>query len=179
MYCKALISSISDNQNNLSSYSYCGEKYYETTFATYSNNVKRQYHHSVLVALVLLGGLSSMAFAKYDEKAEIEIEVEDNKAVVPIIRIEPVYPKPAAEQGIEGSVVLSFTINSNGATENIKVVSAEPEAIFNKEAKRALKWKYTPSSDSSKKHFVQLDFVLSEDSKPADLVEKIKCFLTN
>lgn len=52
------------------------------------------------------------------------------------MRIEPLYPKQAAEQGISGSVVLKYDITPAGKTANITVVKAEPEAVFNKEAKK-------------------------------------------
>ncbi len=64
---------------------------------------------------------------------------------VPVVRVEPIYPRRAAEQMIEGWVTLKFDITTTGATTNVKVVDAEPKRIFDRAAARAVsKWKYKP-----------------------------------
>ncbi|MEO1334294.1 MAG: energy transducer TonB [Myxococcota bacterium] len=64
---------------------------------------------------------------------------------VPVVRVEPIYPRRAAEQFIEGWVVLQFDITTTGATSNVKVIDAQPKRIFDRAAARAVsKWKYRP-----------------------------------
>ena len=124
----------------------------------------------LLTTLALASVLTSVAFASGGE----EHTGAKQESVSPIVRIEPKYPKQAAEQNIEGSVVLGFTINADGSTDNIKVISADPQGVFDSEAIRALKkWRYKPVSNPAQQHLVQLDFALSEDYKPKHLVEKI------
>lgn len=61
----------------------------------------------------------------------------------PIFRMDPKYPMKAAREGIEGYVVMSFTIDKLGGVTDVKVIEAQPKRIFDKAAKRALKkWKY-------------------------------------
>lgn len=64
---------------------------------------------------------------------------------VPIVRVEPIYPRRAAEQMIEGWVTLQFDISTTGATTNVKVIDSQPKRIFDRAAERAVsKWKYRP-----------------------------------
>jgi bla regulator protein BlaR1 len=88
----------------------------------------------------------------------------------PVIRIEPIYPAEAINNGIEGSVILSFDIQKNGAVSNVSIVSAEPKGIFDRAAKDAFKkWQYKPLDEKFNGLLVQLDFAL--DKSPAN--EKI------
>ncbi len=65
--------------------------------------------------------------------------------VIPIVRIEPQYPRQALLDGIEGYVRFEFTITEDGSVANPKVIDAEPNRIFNREATRAiLRWKFKP-----------------------------------
>lgn len=86
----------------------------------------------------------------------------------PVVRISPQYPPAAARDGIEGWVILSFSINQTGGVEDIEVLDAEPKRVFNREAIRALrKWKYRPQVVDGKpvkqtNLTVQLDFKLEQ-----------------
>lgn len=65
--------------------------------------------------------------------------------VVPLVRIEPNYPREAVMRGLEGWVRVRFTILPDGSVANPSVVAAEPPRIFNQEAVRAiLRWKFRP-----------------------------------
>lgn len=64
---------------------------------------------------------------------------------LPIVRVEPVYPSRAAQRGIEGWVIVEFTVTTNGSVRDPVIVQAEPSTIFNRAAERAvLKWKFKP-----------------------------------
>lgn len=64
---------------------------------------------------------------------------------LPIVRVEPIYPTRAASRGVEGYVVVEFTVTSNGSVIDPVVIEAEPSSIFNRAAQRAVqKWKYKP-----------------------------------
>jgi protein TonB len=63
----------------------------------------------------------------------------------PILRVPPIYPPRAQERGIEGWVLVEFTITPTGSVENPVVVKSEPSSIFNRAALRSIrKWKYRP-----------------------------------
>jgi periplasmic protein TonB len=64
---------------------------------------------------------------------------------LPIIKVAPIYPRSAAQRGIQGFVVLEFTVTELGTVIDPQVINAEPEGIFNRAAMdAALKFKYKP-----------------------------------
>lgn len=70
---------------------------------------------------------------------------------IPLVRINPIYPRRAAERRIEGWVVVKFSINEQGMVESPEVVDAEPRGIFESAAVRAIrKWRYKPKIEGGK-----------------------------
>lgn len=64
---------------------------------------------------------------------------------LPIVKVSPIYPARAQSQGIEGWVLLKFTVTESGSVQDPVVIEAEPQGIFDDAAKRAvLKFKYKP-----------------------------------
>ncbi len=64
---------------------------------------------------------------------------------VPMVRVPPQYPERALQRGIEGRVLIEFTISKAGTVKDAKVVAYEPSTIFNKAALKAVsQWKYNP-----------------------------------
>lgn len=64
---------------------------------------------------------------------------------LPIVKVQPVYPRRALQRGIEGYVIVEFTVTKNGSVRDPVVVEADPPNIFNSAAtKAALKFKYKP-----------------------------------
>ncbi len=64
---------------------------------------------------------------------------------VPMVRVPPQYPERALQRGIEGRVLIEFTISKSGSVKDAKVIAYEPSSIFNKAAiKAVLQWKYNP-----------------------------------
>ncbi|MGS0498546.1 M56 family metallopeptidase [Pseudoalteromonas mariniglutinosa] len=169
LYSKALINCAASSRAGLMAYSHYGDK---NTMLQRLNQIKHNGNSSLVAKAALLifaaGMLSSFAIAKQPEaKAQ-------KQSISPIMRIEPVYPKQAAEQGISGSVVLKYDIDPAGNTANISVVNAKPEGVFNREAKKALKqWQYKPSNFGFKDVLVQLDFAIDKHYKSDDLIEKV------
>ncbi|QJR80288.1 energy transducer TonB [Alteromonas pelagimontana] len=64
---------------------------------------------------------------------------------LPIVKVAPVYPRRALQRGIEGFVIVEFTVTKQGAVRDPIVVEANPEGIFEQAAMdAALKFKYKP-----------------------------------
>lgn len=75
---------------------------------------------------------------------------EVNANVIPLARINPIYPKRAKMMKKEGFVLLEFTITQVGSVKDIDVVEAQPPNIFDRSAKRALaKWKFKPKIENN------------------------------
>lgn len=69
----------------------------------------------------------------------------NDAATMPLVRIEPQYPRKAAMTGTEGWVILKFDITPAGTVDNVKILQSQPRRVFDSAARRALlKWKYKP-----------------------------------
>ena len=65
--------------------------------------------------------------------------------VIPIVRIDPLWPREALLDGISGYVILEFTIEADGSVSDAVVVESEPRRLFDRNAVRAIyKWKFKP-----------------------------------
>lgn len=85
--------------------------------------------------------------------------------VVPLVRINPQYPRDAAMNQIEGYVTIEFTITETGSVRDPKVIDSRPPRVFDREAIRAiLRWKFKPrvidGTAVSRQAVQTLDFVL-------------------
>ena len=64
---------------------------------------------------------------------------------VPLVRIEPRYPPRAESLGIEGWVIVEFTISTAGTVIDPEVIDSHPLRVFDSAARRAVaRWKYRP-----------------------------------
>lgn len=64
---------------------------------------------------------------------------------LPIVKVAPVYPRRALSRGIEGYVIVEFTVTKQGSVRDPVVVEANPAGIFEQAAiDAAMKFKYKP-----------------------------------
>lgn len=90
----------------------------------------------------------------FDFSADVAADVSIGKGLalesgdgeyLPIVKVSPVYPRRALQRGIEGYVIVEFTVDKTGAVKNPIVVEAKPEGLFDRAAMdAALKFKYKP-----------------------------------
>ncbi len=70
--------------------------------------------------------------------------MQDGDAV-PMVVIQPNYPRKEAMEGTEGWVKFTFTIAPDGSPKDIQVVDANPKRVFDRAARKAIyKWKFKP-----------------------------------
>lgn len=93
---------------------------------------------SMAMVPIIFGAISGPAAAQND------------RDVIPMVRINPDYPREAQIAGREGQVTLKFTVTATGTTQDIVVVqSSSPE--FEAPSIAALaKWRYAPKLDGDK-----------------------------
>lgn len=76
------------------------------------------------------------------------------------------YPVIAATEGIEGEVTLQFDVSKEGNVENISILKAKPQNIFDRAAIMSLSdWKFYPkvvngTAVSSREYTITLEFNL-------------------
>ncbi len=86
--------------------------------------------------------------------------------MVPIVKVDPQYPREAAMKGVEGFVQMLVDIQPDGSVSNVRVVSSSPRRVFNRAAvSAASKYKYKPPVKNGKPyavkgHGIQIDFKL-------------------
>jgi len=95
-------------------------------------------------------GANSVAFGGANVNAIADISgggfggISDGE-YLPIVKVAPIYPRRAAERGVQGEVLLEFTVTALGTVEDIVVVEATPPGYFERAAiNAAKKFKYKP-----------------------------------
>lgn len=89
------------------------------------------------------------------EEAEAELDAAEeqeraepdplNRPARPLRREAPSYPPTAAQAGLEGIALLTFTVNAQGRVEDAVVVFSAPHPMFGQEAMRTIRrWRYEP-----------------------------------
>lgn len=93
-----------------------------------------------------IGAISAPGNMKGDLDLSIGagLSVSDGE-YLPIVKVAPQYPQRAASRGIEGYVILQYTVTKQGTVKDPVVVEADPPKIFNRAAiNSAMRYKYKP-----------------------------------
>jgi protein TonB len=60
-------------------------------------------------------------------------------------RVDPVFPRQAQRDGISGRVIAHVVVQPNGNVSEVRIISAQPPRIFDREVIRALsQWRFNP-----------------------------------
>ena len=76
--------------------------------------------------------------------SKMKMTAGSDRDIVPLVRINPDYPPRALSRGIQGWVIVQFTITATGTVKDQIVVDAS-NSIFNDAALKAIgRWRYNP-----------------------------------
>ena len=80
--------------------------------------------------------------------SRLSMSAGSDRDVIPLVRINPDYPPRAQTRGIEGYVIVQFTITATGTVKDAIVVEAQPKGMFDDAALKAIaRWRYNPRVD--------------------------------
>ena len=69
----------------------------------------------------------------------------------PIVSTEPVYPERPLRLGIEGKVVVKFLVASDGSVQQVEIIEAKPEGLFEEAVLKAVaSWRFRPGTIAGK-----------------------------
>jgi protein TonB len=70
---------------------------------------------------------------------------ELDTGLVPLAKVAPVYPLHAARRGIEGEVQVRFLVTAEGTVQDIEILAAKPEEVFDKSVIDCVsRWRFQP-----------------------------------
>lgn len=82
--------------------------------------------------------------AKLDLNIGAGLQATDGE-YLPIVKVAPQYPRRALNKGIEGYVIVEYTVTKLGTVKDPVIIEAKPQGTFDKAAiKSALRYKYKP-----------------------------------
>ena len=95
------------------------------------------------------GSMAGLAVDIPNLDIDLGLDVGSNiqiaRELIPLVRVNPDYPHRAALKGVEGYVVVRFTVTETGSVADPEVLRADPPGYFESAARRAiLRWKYQP-----------------------------------
>jgi protein TonB len=89
-----------------------------------------------------LGGLGGGGLG---QQAVVFESYELDSPPEPVVKVPPVYPYKAREQGVEGVVQVRLLVRQDGSVGQVIIVAARPEGIFDDAVRQAVpRWKFEP-----------------------------------
>lgn len=131
------------------------------------------FRYTLLAVMVTASAVMSPVFIASASAVE---SAKDNTVSV-IKRALPKYPKYAVKNGIEGAVLINFSIEGDGNVSDIEVVASDQDGLFDATAILGVqKWVYTKPNHKIRNNYVAIEFALTDSPKASQFsnVEKIQ-----
>lgn len=95
-----------------------------------------------VLATPLLAGLAMQ------RTAEAQPGPSEPREFLPIVKVAPIYPARAAERGLEGYVLVSYTVTETGEVENVAVEESSSSLFDRAAIESAMKYRYRPRMEN-------------------------------
>jgi len=76
--------------------------------------------------------------------SKMKMTAGSDRDIIPLVRINPDYPPRALSRGIEGWVIVQFTISATGTVKDQKVVDSSNKLFEDAALKAIARWRYNP-----------------------------------
>lgn len=104
-------------------------------------------HTRRTAALAMLAALSFSGLMAQNDSDKVYKVGEDGVTAPKLVKnIQPAYTAEAQDSGITGSVVLTFEINKDGSTRNVKVTGALDPGLDAEAVKAVQQWLFEPAT---------------------------------
>jgi protein TonB len=138
---------------------------------------------SRIITLISIFPINIATCASANNFADVKLtHIKPEKSNAQWIRVKqviPIYPMELAMKGVDGCCVFKVTVDENGKTDNVKLISSIPKKVIYKPAKKVInKWKWkniSGQSNTNEEKVVRLDFCLGGKTRSeARCVEQAK-----
>lgn len=110
-----------------------------------NTRVRRLAGYGTFAALFIAVVLLSVDALAYDAETKSAKAQPALDAPAIAVRVNPRYPRAAAEDKIEGHVAMRFLVSTDGSVKDIEVIESSPKGLFEDEAIEAMKqWRFNP-----------------------------------
>ena len=141
-----------------------------------------------IIKLLLILPITIAANVSANNFADVKLtHIKPGKSDAQWIRTKqfsPMYPMDLAMKGIAGCGIFKVTINENGKTDNVELISSIPKKVIYKPAKKVIKkWKWQNISghpNATEEKLIRLDFCMGGKTEAEAKVRcaeqaKLKC----
>jgi len=115
-----------------------------------------------IIPMIIAANVSANNFANV-ELTHIKPEKSDAQWIR-TKQFTPMYPMELAIKGIAGCGIFKVTVDENGKTDNVELISSIPKKVINKPAKKVIKkWKWQNISaqpNATEEKIIRLDFCM-------------------
>ncbi|MFT4713668.1 MAG: protein TonB [Candidatus Azotimanducaceae bacterium] len=81
---------------------------------------------------------------KKNHSSEVIFGLSDG-GMLPLVSVQPNYPRRAAERGVEGYTIVEFDVSAQGMVKNPRIIEHHPNSVFDAESIKAIqKFKFKP-----------------------------------
>lgn len=102
-------------------------------------------HMPVIVEVADGGTGEAIGFERPVTGGKPQLLGHNNGEYIPVLTAAPDYPDSAARKGLEGYVIIEYTVDEKGSVQDPHVIFAEPMRVFDRAALKAVqRYKYKP-----------------------------------